>query len=113
MKWLAGPGSKRRARTPASPACLEKFSKSACSIAMAMKRPCAAPSPASPSLRRMEHISRARRFMTAPVFVDTNVFLYALDPFDLKKQEAARMWREELWKSRLGRISFQVLREFY
>jgi predicted nucleic acid-binding protein len=51
--------------------------------------------------------------MTAPVFVDTNVFLYALDPADLKKQQAAQMWREELWKSRLGRISFQVLREFY
>ena len=37
--------------------------------------------------------------MTAPVFVDTNVFLYALDRADLKKQQAARAWREELWKS--------------
>jgi predicted nucleic acid-binding protein len=51
--------------------------------------------------------------MTAPVFVDTNVFLYALDRADLKKQLAARVWREELWKNRLGRISFQVLQEFY
>lgn len=51
--------------------------------------------------------------MTAPVFVDTNVFLYALDREDLKKQRAARAWREELWKNRLGRISFQVLQEFY
>jgi predicted nucleic acid-binding protein len=51
--------------------------------------------------------------MTAPVFVDTNVFLCALDPADLKKQQAARAWREELWKNRLGRISFQVLQEFY
>jgi predicted nucleic acid-binding protein len=51
--------------------------------------------------------------MTAPVFVDTNVFLYALDRADLKKQLAARAWREELWKNRLGRISFQVLQEFY
>jgi predicted nucleic acid-binding protein len=47
------------------------------------------------------------------VFVDTNVFLYALDQADLKKQLAARHWREELWKSRRGRISFQVLQEFY
>ncbi len=51
--------------------------------------------------------------MTAPVFIDTNVFLYALDRADLKKQQAARAWREELWKNRLGRISFQVLHEFY
>jgi predicted nucleic acid-binding protein len=51
--------------------------------------------------------------MTAAVFVDTNVFLYAFDQRDLKKQEAARAWQAELWKSRLGRISFQVLQEFY
>ena len=51
--------------------------------------------------------------MTAPVFVDTNVLIYALDRGDLKKQEAARAWRAELWKSHGGRISFQVLQEFY
>lgn len=51
--------------------------------------------------------------MTVPVFVDTNVLLFALDRADLKKQEAARVWRAELWKTRLGRISFQVLQEFY
>jgi predicted nucleic acid-binding protein len=51
--------------------------------------------------------------MTAAVFVDTNVFIYALDRADPKKQQAARDWRAELWKSRRGRISFQVLQEFY
>jgi len=51
--------------------------------------------------------------MTAPVFVDTNVLIYALDDADLKKQEVAREWRAELWKRRQGRISFQVLQEFY
>jgi len=51
--------------------------------------------------------------MTEPVFVDTNVLLYAVDQRDLKKQEAARAWRTELWERRLGRISFQVLQEFY
>ncbi len=51
--------------------------------------------------------------MTVTVFVDTNVLLYALDPADLKKQEAALEWQAELWKRRLGRISFQVLQEFY
>ncbi|MGA7931496.1 MAG: PIN domain-containing protein [Candidatus Sulfotelmatobacter sp.] len=51
--------------------------------------------------------------MTAPVFVDSNVFLYALDDRDPRKQQAARNWRAELWKSRRGRVSFQVLGEFY
>ena len=51
--------------------------------------------------------------MTALVFVDTNVFLYAVDRADPGKHYAAREWRQELWKSRLGRTSFQVLQEFY
>jgi predicted nucleic acid-binding protein len=51
--------------------------------------------------------------MTAPVFVDSNLFLYAMDDADPKRQEAAQIWRQELWKTRLGRISFQVLGEFY
>jgi predicted nucleic acid-binding protein len=51
--------------------------------------------------------------MTATVFVDTNVLLYALDRTDLKKQERARAWRTELWERKCGRISVQVLQEFY
>jgi len=51
--------------------------------------------------------------MTAPVFVDSNVFIYAIDEANRKKHEAAKLWRAELWKSRLGRVSFQVLQEFY
>ena len=51
--------------------------------------------------------------MTDLVFVDTNVFLYALDEADAHKQRTASNWREELWASRRGRISFQVLQEFY
>jgi predicted nucleic acid-binding protein len=49
----------------------------------------------------------------SPVFVDSNVLLYALDEADPKKQQAARNWRTELWRSRRGRLSFQVLAEFY
>jgi predicted nucleic acid-binding protein len=49
----------------------------------------------------------------SPVFVDSNVFLYAVDEADPNKQQIARKWREELWKSRRGRVSFQVLGEFY
>jgi predicted nucleic acid-binding protein len=51
--------------------------------------------------------------MTAPVFVDTNVLIHAVDSADPVKHGAARRWREELWKHRLGRTSFQVLHEFY
>jgi predicted nucleic acid-binding protein len=51
--------------------------------------------------------------MAVPVFVDSNIFLYAVDDADPQKQRVARDWRAELWKSRLGRVSFQVLNEFY
>jgi predicted nucleic acid-binding protein len=49
----------------------------------------------------------------SPVFVDSNVFLYAVDEADPDKQRIASNWRAELWKSRRGRVSFQVLGEFY
>jgi predicted nucleic acid-binding protein len=51
--------------------------------------------------------------LEAFVFVDSSVLLYAVDEADRKKQQAAREWRAELWKSRRGRVSFQVLGEFY
>jgi predicted nucleic acid-binding protein len=51
--------------------------------------------------------------MSAPVFVDTNVLIYCLDEANPSKYERAQLWRAELWKSRLGRLSFQVLQEFY
>jgi predicted nucleic acid-binding protein len=51
--------------------------------------------------------------MTANVFVDTNVLLYALDQSNLKKQGAARAWRVALWRNKRGRVSVQVLQEFY
>jgi predicted nucleic acid-binding protein len=51
--------------------------------------------------------------MTEPVFVDTKVLVYALDERDPRKQVAAWSWRQELWRSGRGRISFQVLQECY
>lgn len=51
--------------------------------------------------------------MSDLVFVDTNVLIYAVDESNPQKHEAARLWRAELWKSRRGRVSFQVLQEFY
>lgn len=51
--------------------------------------------------------------MTEPVFVDTNVLIYAVDLADPQKQRAAQSWLDELWRNKLGRLSFQVLQEFY
>jgi predicted nucleic acid-binding protein len=50
--------------------------------------------------------------MTA-VFVDTNVLLYAEDGADAMKQAQALAWLGELWRRRCGRLSSQVLNEFY
>ena len=51
--------------------------------------------------------------MSGLVFVDTNVLLYAVDQVDLRKHELAREWRRKLWETQRGRLSFQVLQEFY
>jgi predicted nucleic acid-binding protein len=51
--------------------------------------------------------------MSAPVFVDTNVLLYARDASEPAKQPRAAAWLEHLWRERTGRTSTQVLSEFY
>ena len=48
-----------------------------------------------------------------PVFVDTNVLLYSEDAAHAVKQARATAWLRELWLRRMGRISNQVLNEFY
>jgi predicted nucleic acid-binding protein len=48
-----------------------------------------------------------------PVFVDTNVLVYARDTSNLDKQQRARRWVEDLWRSGQGRLSAQVLEEYY
>ena len=47
------------------------------------------------------------------VFVDTNVLVYARDVHDPEKCRKARTWMEHLWSSREGRLSAQVLNEYY
>lgn len=47
------------------------------------------------------------------VFVDTNVLLYAEDRAHASKHAVARAWLRELWLRRSGRLSTQVLNEFY
>ena len=51
--------------------------------------------------------------MSVRVFVDTNVLLYALDTSDKAKHQVARKWRSLLWTTGQGRLSFQILDEFY
>lgn len=51
--------------------------------------------------------------MTASVFVDTNVFVYARQANEREKQPLARDWIERLWRDQLGRTSVQVLNECY
>jgi len=48
-----------------------------------------------------------------PVFVDTNVLIYALDPRFPEKQGVAQDWLKHCWRERIGRVSVQVLNEFY
>ena len=47
------------------------------------------------------------------VFVDTNVLLYEWDARAGEKQERAAAWLAELWRTRSGRLSYQVLAEYY
>ncbi|HEX9188390.1 MAG TPA: PIN domain-containing protein [Vicinamibacteria bacterium] len=51
--------------------------------------------------------------MTGPVFVDTNVLVYFRDARDKAKHERAREWLAFLWETRRGRVSRQVLHEYY
>jgi predicted nucleic acid-binding protein len=51
--------------------------------------------------------------MSGPVFVDTNVLVYARDASEKEKQPRAFLWLSSLWESRKGRLSFQVLHEYY
>ena len=46
-------------------------------------------------------------------FVDTNILLYALAGRDPARREPAAEWLSSLWETRAGRISWQVLNEFY
>jgi predicted nucleic acid-binding protein len=48
-----------------------------------------------------------------PVFVDTNVFVYARDASDIAKQQRALAWIEHLWRTADGRTGVQVLQEYY
>jgi predicted nucleic acid-binding protein len=51
--------------------------------------------------------------MTGKVFVDSNVLIYAHDGDAGANQQRAAERLRELWENGLGRLSTQVLQEFY
>lgn len=51
--------------------------------------------------------------MSARVFVDTNILVYAHDVSTGAKHEKARSLIERLWQERSGALSTQVLQELY
>ncbi len=48
-----------------------------------------------------------------PVFVDTNLLVYARDTSDPTKHARAAEWMRHLWETGDGRLSIQVLQEYY
>ena len=46
-------------------------------------------------------------------FVDSNLVLYYVDPIDQEKRACSQDWFGHLWMAGAGRLSWQVLHEFY
>jgi predicted nucleic acid-binding protein len=55
----------------------------------------------------------ATRSTTAPVFVDSNILVYAHDLDAGAKRSVAAALLERLWEAQTGALSIQVLQEFY
>lgn len=51
--------------------------------------------------------------LTSPVFVDTSVLIQSEDGAFPGRRAQAMRWLQVLWQQRLGRVSSQVLNEFY
>jgi predicted nucleic acid-binding protein len=51
--------------------------------------------------------------MNGSIFVDTNVLVYGRDASKLDKHTRAAEWISHLWKSGSGRLSVQVIAEYY
>ena len=62
----------------------------------------------------MTRVRPARDIRVSPTcFVDTNVLVYARDASEPEKQQSAERWLRALWAARAGRLSAQVLNEYY
>ena len=52
-------------------------------------------------------------YMNGDCFVDTNILVYLRDASEPDKQKQAEDWLIMLWETGRGRLSFQVLNEYY
>ncbi len=51
--------------------------------------------------------------MSDNYFVDTNILVYTRDSNEVVKQPKAKRWLQYLWQHECGRISAQVMNEYY
>ncbi len=51
--------------------------------------------------------------MSVSCFVDTNILVYSRDSSEPDKQRKAQAWLTMLWQQEAGRISAQVMSEYY
>jgi len=51
--------------------------------------------------------------MSGKCFVDTNILVYSRDSTEPTKQRMAKQWLTQLWQQEAGRISAQVMNEYY
>src|SRR5574340_1334210 len=65
------------------------------------------------STRPAADIQTGIHCMSGKTFVDTNILVYARDRGEPAKQAVARRWMAYLWEQRTGRLSVQVLQEYY
>jgi predicted nucleic acid-binding protein len=51
--------------------------------------------------------------MSVPIFLDTNVLVYADDDTQPEKRDRAKNLIRQAWRDRNGRVSLQVLQEYF
>ena len=61
----------------------------------------------------MRHIPRVIVCMSVNCFVDTNLLVYSRDASNPEKHTQAKQWLTQLWQQETGRISTQVMNEYY
>src|SRR5262249_31668196 len=66
-----------------------------------------------PSASEARRLLTARHCMSARIFVDSNILIYAHDLDAGSRQQRSAEWLSRLWETGAGRLSTQVLQEFY
>jgi predicted nucleic acid-binding protein len=59
------------------------------------------------------HTPSGTAVLSDNIFVDTNILLYSRDTSEPEKQAIATVMLTELWVMRNGRLSVQVLNEYF